>query len=685
MKTLFTIFLFFFCTFYSQAKSTIRVACVGNSITYGVGVVDRNCHSYPAQLQQLLGNQYEVRNFGKSGTTLLAKGHRPYILQAEYKNALEFSPDIVIIHLGINDTGASDWALYKKDFISDYLQLISSFKRVNQKAKVYICSLTPLSHRHKRFKAGSRDSFWRIQNAIHTIASIANVTLIDLHSRLYSRPNLFPDGLHPNEEGACLMAKCVYQYLTGDFGGLKLPAIYSDGMVLQRDCKITLHGTANSNDTVFVTIREQKHKCVTSENGHWEITLSPLALGNKTSLSVYTKNRNIKIRNVQVGDVWLCSGQSNMAFKLKDAVGGEIAAANARKNNICFYNMCPNIQTWDSVGYAKVNSMSYFSSSHWKEANETVASEFSAIGYYFGKMLSDSLSVPIGLINNAVGGSPTEAWIDRKTMEFHPVLVDMLSDWNNNEMVSKWCRTRAKKNLKGSSNVLQRHPFHPSYLYETGIAPIAGFPIKGVIWYQGESNADNVELHEKLFPALIESWRRSWKKDLPFYFVQLSSIDRPSWPYFRDSQRRFIKKIPKVSMIVSSDLGDSLDVHPKRKKEIGERLALAALNKEYGFPVVCSGPLVKKVTFIKGVCSIEFKYSERLRSSDGGKIRGFELAGKDHIFYPADVAVEQNILFVTSDKVKEPEFVRYSWEPYSKANLVNDSGLPASTFTTEEY
>ena len=250
-------------------------------------------------------------------------------------------------------------------------------------------------------------------------------------------------------------------------------------------------------------------------------------------------------------------------------------------------------------------------------------------------------------------------------------------------MIQDWCRGRASKNIAKSTNNLQRHPYEPCYLYETGIMPIAHYPIKGAIWYQGESNAHNVELHEVIFPTLIDSWRKTWNDaDMPFYFVQLSSINRPSWPHFRDSQRRMASAIPNCGFAVSSDKGDPTDVHPREKAPVGERLARLALNRTYGMEhVVDGGPLPVSAKKVNGKTIIEFSNAKELKTSDGKPLRGLE-SGFIGSFTPIpeeNITIEGNCIIVNFPT----EMIRYAWKPYTDANLINETGLPASTFELE--
>lgn len=670
----------------ASARQPLKVACVGNSVTYGAGIEDREHYSYPIQLQQLLGESYLVENFGKSGATLLDRGHRPYTRQEEYRKALDFAGDIVVIHLGLNDTDPRNWPNYRDDFVGDYTRLIQSFREANPKAKIYICRLTPIFHWHPRFKSGTRDWYAQIQSAIEQIASYNKVELIDLQKGLYNRPDLLPDALHPNAEGAGILARTVYSAITGDYGGLQMPAIYSDNMVLQREQALSLSGTANAGEKVTVSFNGQKQSATTGPNGQWSVTLQPMKAGGPYDLSIRTATKKLVYKNVLIGEVWLCSGQSNMAFQLRSAATAKQDIPQAANDRIRLFDMKGRWPTyekeWDAAVLDSLNRLQYYGDTQWSACTPQSAAGFSAVAYYFGKMLADSLGVPIGLIHNAIGGSPAEAWIDRRTLEFN--LPDILYNWRQNDMIQDWCRGRASLNIKKATNPHQRHPYEPCYLYESGIEPLAAYPLRGIIWYQGESNAHNRELHEQLFPMLVESWRSKWKEELPFYYVQLSSIARPSWTWFRDSQRRLMDEIPNSGMAVCSDLGDSTDVHPTRKKEVGERLARWALNRTYGHPVTPSGPLFRSADFTDGAVFLSFDYSNGMHAADNGEIRTFEVAEKEGMFYPARAEVTGNRIKVSSPKVRHPRYVRYGWQGFTRANLVNADGLPASTFRAEK-
>ncbi len=685
-KQLLTLAILLLCLT-TRAEEKIRTACIGNSVTYGYGHRSPHETSYPVQLGRMLGEKYDVRNFGKSGATLLRKGHRPYDKQTEYKAALEFAPDLAIIHLGLNDTDPRNWPNYRDEFIPDYLALIDTLRAVNPKVKIWVCRMTPIFNAHPRFKSGTRDWHAQIQKAIEETAAIADVGLIDLHAPLYNRPDLFADALHPNEEGAGIIARTVYSAITGDCGGLSLPAIYGDNMIIQRDKPFVLKGTSNAGCKVTARLGKEKKTTKALADGSWQIEFPALSSGEGLSLEIKSDGKEIRFDNIAVGEVWLCSGQSNMAFMLKEGTSAQKHIASTKGKGIRIYDMKPRVITnpvaWDSTELVKLNRHDYYLPAEWAEHTPENAASFSAVAYHFGAMLADSLQVPIGLICNAVGGAPAESFIDRHTLEYHPFLVDILYNWRSNDFIQPWVRQRASQNIANSKNRQQRHPYEPCYLFESGIAPIAAYPIRGAIWYQGESNAHNVEAYEALFGTMLRSWRKVWGEQMPFYFVQLSSLNRPSWPHFRDAQRRLALATDNCAMAVSSDHGNLYDVHPKEKQPIGQRLARQALYGTYGYKdITPEGPSLTDATRQGATVCLKFKNGKGLTTSDGKEVRTFEIAAESGLYHQATATITGDCIYLTSKKVKHPTRIRYGWQPYTTANLINSDSLPASTFET---
>ncbi len=671
-------------TCFAQTQK-IKLACIGNSITAGYLLKDASHESYPALLQKLSGDKYEVKNFGYSGATLLKKGHKPYYKTAEFAAALNFKPDVAVIHLGLNDTDPRNWPNYKDEFAANYSWLIDTLRHANPSVKIFICRLSPIFRGHPRFKSGTRDWYWQIQAQIPQIAKANGTGIIDLYEPLHNRPDLFADNLHPNAEGAGIIASTVYQTITGDYGGLSMPSFFSDDMVLQRQEPICFFGKANAGTPVEIIFNQQKQKIVTDENGNWKSLFPAMQAGGPYNLKIRNGQSEISFKNILMGDLWLCSGQSNMAFELKNASNAQpaILQAAANKNLRLFkYNQLAETDnvSWDSATLDNINKLHYFSGS-WNSANATNAANFSAVAIFFANKIAAEEKIPIGLIQVAVGGSPIESWISRYAMEQDEKLVDILSNWRKSDFFMPWVRERADMNLKNAANPNQRHPYDPAYNFESAIDSLSRFPIKGVLWYQGESNAHNAESYPNLFKAMVADWRHRWGSDLPFYYVQLSSIDRPSWPNFRQMQYKLQQILPNVYMAVSSDRGDSLDVHPKQKKEVGERLALLAQKHSYKRNIVASGPVLHSAIRKGKDIILEFTSAKKLSGTNSQPLTGFELMNGKGMFFPVQGITSNNKITLPIPDNEKIIRVVYGWKPFTRANLVNEAGLPASTFS----
>lgn len=680
-----SIIMLILTTVSAQAINAKRVVCVGNSITYGTGIANRETDSYPAKLQQMLGDSYTVENYGKPGATLLNSGHNPYTASTEYSNSIAAAGDIVVIHLGINDTDPRNWPLYRDQFVGDYISLIEAYKEANPNSRIIISRLTPIQPTHPRFNSGTKQWHALIQQEIELVASETDVELIDLHKALYPYPHLFPDGLHPNEQGAEIMAKTIYSAITGNYGGLQLPAIYSDNMVLQRDMPIKISGTSDAGDKIIVSIKGETATAKTDNRGEWSVTLKPLKAGVDYTLRVRNKDTQLEYNNVMVGEVWLASGQSNMEFKLRDA---EISERNLdlSQNDIRIYNMDMVYRTdeieWSTEYVDSVYMHKIYAPTTWEVADSVSAANFSAIAINYAKILQATLKVPVGIICNAVGGAGQEAWIDRETLEYQYPLI--LNNWTANDFVQPWVRERALKNIANSTDAFKRHPYEPAYLFEAGILPLNHYSLRGVIWYQGESNAHNIESYEELFPLFVDSWRGYWNNpQMPIYYVQLSSLNRPSWTWFRDAQRKMASSIDNVGMAVSSDRGDSLDVHPTRKKDIGERLCRLALKNTYKMDIPAYGAELEEVKLYKTKLEIKFDNAKGLKTSDDEPVIGFEVATSNKQFIAVDATIKGDKVIIPLKSALDIKYIRYGWQPFTRANLVNGDNLPTSTFLHE--
>ena len=431
-KSILLIIALCLCVCASHAAQKVKVACVGNSVTYGYGLQDREHDSYPVRLQQMLGEGYEVQNFGHSGATLLYKGHRPYIGLPEFHQALDFKPDWVVIHLGLNDTDPRNWPDWKEEFIPNYRALIDSFRLVNPEARILVCKMTPIFDRHPRFQSGTRDWHAQVQKAIEQVAHGAGAQLIDLFTPLHNRPDLFPDALHPNPEGAKILAKTVYSALTGDYGGLHLPPVYSSGMVLPRDEPLLLEGRANARSKIRRVLSKDgkvvdEGETFSRADGSWWMEMSEMKAGGPYTLTITAKPLNpdhyrfyypekypyllmnltkaepqtLTIDSLYFGDIWLASGQSNMELRVDqcNTLEQDLADAKRLASRLHIYNMPARARTdaveWDDSVLRYTNELRHMEFQGWKTASPESVRSFSAVAFnVMDRPLDTRMGVP---------------------------------------------------------------------------------------------------------------------------------------------------------------------------------------------------------------------------------------------------------------------------------------------------
>jgi sialate O-acetylesterase len=368
---------------------------------------------------------------------------------------------------------------------------------------------------------------------------------------------------------------------------------------------------------------------------------------------------------------------------------------NAHQPLIRFTNPPPAGRYVYGVAYAdslnkRLTTEDFYLWDGWKVSDSKTIKDMSAVAYYFAKQVVEKENIPIGLINISIGGAPIESFISKKALQSNKRFAAKIEgDWLQNNNLPDWVRERGRQNVAGNPNGFKdeqglNHAYKPGFAFEAGIQPLLPMPVKGIIWYQGESNSlepARVEEYRELQTLMIKDYRKQWKKPaMPFYWVQLSSIDTVNyqskyWPRFRDEQRLLLNEVKNGGMAVSSDLGSKNDVHPRNKKSVGERLARWTLHQDYNHKnIVPSGPLPIKASLKKGRLVISFHYAYGLQTSDGKALRGFSVDGVNEV-----KAIIQNKKIIINCEAKQP-FVYYGWKPFTDANLINREGLPASTF-----
>ncbi|WP_069658802.1 sialate O-acetylesterase [Arcticibacter eurypsychrophilus] len=453
---------------------------------------------------------------------------------------------------------------------------------------------------------------------------------------------------------------------------IKLASIFTDNMVLQQQSSVPVWGwaKAGSSVTLIPSWNNKTYTIKANSNGKWKLQVETPVAGGPFEISI-SDGTPLKLSNVLIGEVWLCSGQSNMemplrGFKSQPILGSNNAILKSKNSNIRIYTVPRS-----SITTEQENSKP----SPWKVAGAESVSSFSATAYYFARLLQEMLNVPVGVINSSYGGSTIEAWMDPETLKpFKDIKVPGKKD----SIIEK-SRT-------------------PTTLYNGMIYPIVGYGIKGCIWYQGESNNGRPDQYEKLFAAMVNQWRTEWGgTQFPFYFAQIApytyvtptSVNQGkkfNSAYLRDAQRKSVAQIPNTDMAVLLDLGEEKSIHPMHKEEGGTRLALLALAKTYGMKGFGYASPELDTTAVDGsILTVKFKNAGNGLTSFGQKLSQFEIAGENKTFYPADAVISGATVLVSSPYVKDPKQVRYAFKDYVVADLFSTEGFPISSFRTDNW
>jgi sialate O-acetylesterase len=476
-------------------------------------------------------------------------------------------------------------------------------------------------------------------------------------------------------------------------------------MVLQQGRQVAIWGMADPGEQVTVTLGEQKEMATADSDGKWKVYLGPITEGGPLDMTVAGKN-TLTVHNVLVGEVWICSGQSNMEMPVSSQ-GGFGGVKNAEQE-VAAVNY-PQLRLF-IVDRAVAGKPQSDVQGQWVVASPATVSSFSAAGYFFGRDLSRSLKFPVGLIDSTWGGTEAEAWTSDEAMEADPDLKVVVDSWRQRiidfpgallsyqQKLGEWEKTAEDAEAKGNiapnapnaPKDPRSHSWRSSGLWNGMIAPLTPFAIAGAIWYQGESNAEFAYQYRKVFATMIQQWRASWGQgDFPFLFVQLASFAAggkypDSWAVLRESQQKALS-LPRTGMAVAVDIGEAHDIHPQNKQEVGRRLALAAQSVAYGRRIEYMGPTFKSLRADGQTLHVRFTHAVGGLVVRGQNALGFEIAGQDQQFFPAAGKIVGNEVVLSSPHVAKPIAARYAWADDPKCNLYNKQGLPAGPFRTDEW
>lgn len=488
-------------------------------------------------------------------------------------------------------------------------------------------------------------------------------------------------------------------FSTSSLAEVSTPSIFGDHMVLQRNHANPVWGWADPGERVTVSIAGQEHSARADRNGGWKVTLDPLPAGGPHRLTIKGQN-TLNYDDVLVGEVWICSGQSNMAWPIQNSYDGDLVALTANHPEIRLISV-PQVGTQEPQKDFE---------GEWAHSSPDVVKDFSAVGYRFGLQLHQALGVPVGLIDNAWGGSAAEAWINRDVLREDKRYAELLGRWKETEAtydhakemaaydaeIAKWER----EGKQGTRPRAPRNPLvgqhRPGNLFNGVLKPTIGYGIKGVIWYQGESNSGRAYQYRHLFPLMIQHWREEWKQgEFPFYFVQLADFreetpepSESAWAELREAQTMTLDTLRNTGQAVIIDVGEGRDIHPRDKHTVANRLARWALAENYGIEVPYQSPRYKSMKVDGSKIAIKFDHVGKsgLYAFDTREPVGFAIAGKDRKFVWASARiVNEDTVEVWSDSVASPVAVRYAWADNPVCNLFSREGLPATPFRTDDW
>ncbi len=667
-------------------ESEPRVVFYGDSITDAWGRLPDTGEFFP-------GKPYVNR--GISGETT------PQMLVRFSQDVVHLKPAVVLVLAGINDI-AGNTGPSTPEMIEDNFAAMAAIAKQNG-IKMVIASILPSNRLGWAPAIQPAEEVRQINLWLRNFCTTNGLVYLNYYDALVDshggmRPELSADGVHPTGLGYAVMAPLAERAIAQALGEktvLEMPSPFSNHMVLQSGMQIPVWGKATPGVLVSVEFSGEQAEATADSLGNWRVQLNPLpASASPEDLKIIAGDAKLILHDVLVGEVWLCSGQSNMYFplgKVSDwgdgAVGGEEEISAPEQPNIrLFSTSSAEWRASDLTG--------------WQRANPISRQDFSAVCWFFGKRLSATLKVPIGLISISVGGSSIQLWMSPEAYAKDPV-IQKYSEINKqhekeigayNKEVDEW----VEKYNAGDKEAKRPNPlphelevanfFDGTELFDRWIAPVSGYALRGVTWYQGETNAVNSETAQTYFPMLeelIRSWRAYWRQEnMPWYIVQLPDWgDGKNWPLIRQAELEGSQRIPDVGLAVTVGLGDVTNLHPVRKREVGERLAAQALAKTYHESVTCSGPSVSSITAADDKLRLKFETGDSPLVILDNKWNDVQVAGVDGVFHDATAQIRGNEALIASPDVAKPVAIRYGWKAQFVPSLFNTAGFPASPFS----
>lgn len=505
-------------------------------------------------------------------------------------------------------------------------------------------------------------------------------------------------------------------------------ALFTDHAVLQRDKPLPIWGTAEVGEKITVTFGEQRREATAGYDGRWIAILDPLPASTYGADLIIAGKNTITRHNVVVGEVWLCSGQSNMEWPVARAANAEaeIAAAN--------FPFLRHIRIEHTVSETPADTAK---TSGWQPASTQTVGSFTAVGYFFARDIHQKIGVPVGVIHSSWGGTPVESWMSPAALETDPAFAVVRQRWQQNlaefparqaeyeAKLATWTKaeadakatltTRVENASRGRAPVridattlyndwLRQNPrprpprgtgdpWTPSGLFNGMINPLLPYTIRGVLWYQGESNAERAAEYHALFSTMIKAWRVHFgQDDFPFYWVNLANYGVPTdnnergrtYAFLREAQTKTLA-LPNTGQALAIDIGDPKNIHPTNKQEVGRRLALLARNRIYGLSGDDMGPVFASATREGAALRVRFTHASGGLVAHDRPVQALEIAGSNRVFYPAEGRIDRDTLIVAASAVREPVAVRYAWTNAPEANLYNGAGLPATPFRSDEW